>query len=212
MFEIIKYGIITFACPVKVNIGLWAGLSQLLTLLNVASRYVSYDIRKMHLRSGDRRSRRHATASSPYSNAFTVVLRSARNTQLLWILQSLTAIGSFALYTFGTVVLAGMTFIPASDAIRATVVFTISAGFSRLVGNWMVSSCRRGNRTIVVDVPADCLQAFSSLVLAQAEPSSSSLRNPAQATGASLVADGRADTTSKVPSATLPRPEGAPGF
>jgi hypothetical protein len=69
----------------------------------------------------------------------TLVLRSRRSTQTRWILQTATAIASYALYTYGAVVLASLTMIPASDAVRAVVVLSVGAGFGRLVGYWSVS-------------------------------------------------------------------------
>lgn len=41
----------------------------------------------------------------------------------------------------------------ASDAVRAMVIMTISAGFGRLVGSWILGSSRTGKRIFLVDVP-----------------------------------------------------------
>ena len=45
VYETTRYGVIVNACPIKVNVGLWVGLSQLLTLLNVMCRKFAFDIR-----------------------------------------------------------------------------------------------------------------------------------------------------------------------
>ena len=49
VYQIAKYGIMTFACPIKVNVGIWVGLSQLLVLLNVGCRHCGLDVRTIHL-------------------------------------------------------------------------------------------------------------------------------------------------------------------
>lgn len=52
VYEIARYGIIVFACPVKANVGMWIGLTQLLTLLNVLCRSLVFDTRIFHVRTG----------------------------------------------------------------------------------------------------------------------------------------------------------------
>ena len=155
VYEITRYGIVTFACPVKVNIGIWVGLSQLLCLANLLCRSVLFDIRTIHPRA------RNAVPGS------LIVLRCPRDTSLRWVFQTFTAICSFILYAYGTVLLASMTLIPASDGIRAMVVLTASAGFGRLVGYWLTRPRRRGRQIVVIDVPPDCLSDFASLIIAQ---------------------------------------------
>ncbi len=83
----------------------------------------------------------------------TVVLRSHRDTFLRWLLKTFTALASCILYTYGTVLLASMTLIPASDAIRAMVMSTISAGLGRLAVCWFTSPRRKRSQIIAVDVP-----------------------------------------------------------
>ena len=175
VYQITRYGIVVFACPVKVNIGIWVGLSQLLALLNVLCRSFLFDIRTIHNRGETTRPRRPARPARPPStdaNRSSIVLRSPRNTFLQWLLHTLTAITSVTLYAYGTTLLASMTLIPASDAVRAMVVMTASAGFGRLAGSWFTSPRRRASQIIVVDVPADCLQDFTSLVSDRAEATS----------------------------------------
>lgn len=165
VYEITRYGIVAFACPVKANVGLWVGLSQLLALLNVLCRTLSFDVHTIQIRTGEARTSR----KSPPANVkrSTLVLRCHRNTFLRWLLQTFTAIASFSLYAYGTTVLASMTLIPASDAIRVMVVAGSSAGFGRLVGYWFTSTRRRNSEIIVVDVPADCAQDFVSSILSK---------------------------------------------
>ena len=155
VYEISRYGIVTFACPVKVNIGVWVGLSQLLCLANLLGRPVLFDIRTIHPRA------RNAVPGS------LIVLRCPRDTSLRWVFQTFTAITSFFLYAYGTVLLASMTLIPASDGVRALVVLTASAGFGRLVGYWLTRPRRRGRQILVIDVPPDCLSDFASSIIEQ---------------------------------------------
>lgn len=173
VYQITRYGVIVNACPVKVNVGLWVGLSQLLTLLNVVCRKAAFDTRTIHFKPRTIPVSRATTLSGrPPPTApprkrrgersFAVVLRSPRDTFLRWALQTFTAIASFTLYAFGTVVLASMTFIPASDAIRALTMLTIGAGVGRLIGYWKASPSRTGSRVIVVEVPSGCLEEFTN--------------------------------------------------
>ena len=178
VYETTRYGVIVNACPIKVNVGLWVGLSQLLTLLNVICRKFAFDIRTVDFKSQNtpisqattRRGRPAPSATAAKKRgerSVAVILRSPRNTFLRWALQTFTAIASFTLYTFGTVVLASMTLIPASDAIRTLTVLTIGAGVGRLVGYWNASPSRTGSRIIVVDVPADDMKEFYDIVRKQ---------------------------------------------
>ena len=205
VYQITRYGVITFACPVKVNVGIWVGLSQLLVLLNVGCRHYAFDIRVIRFRHREveLQTRNQATtplpsncvrqsAAVPSANSnreslvapapvkaneplvapipvetsapLTIILRSARNPLLRWLLQTFTAIASMTLYTYGTVILASMTLIPASDAIRAMTVLAISAGVARLIGYWAASPSTRGNGFMMIDVPPDCMARFHALV------------------------------------------------
>ena len=168
VYEITKYGIVTFACPIKVNIGIWVGLSQLLCLANLLGRSVLFDIRTIHLRARPAVSAAHPERPSPYAKGSLIILRCPRDTFLRWVFQTFTAITSFTLYAYGTVLLASMTLIPASDAVRAMVVLTASAGFGRLVVEyWSTRPRRRGRHIVVVDVPPDCLLDFASAIMQQ---------------------------------------------
>ena len=179
VYEVTKYGIVTFACPVKVNIGIWVGLSHLLCLANLATRSLLFDIRSVRL--GARRNAvlpiAHSAAFFPHAptaaNAhgsspnMLIVLRCPKDTPARWVLQTFSAVASFTLYAYGTVLLASTTLVPASDAIRAMVVMTASAGFGRLVAYWLNGPRRRGRRVLVVDVPAECLAGFESSIIEQ---------------------------------------------
>ena len=205
VYEISRYGIITFACPVKVNVGIWVGMSQLLVLLNVGCRHYAFDIRVVRFRHRDFGLQRRNQATTPLpsncerksaafpsensnrgpsvapvlvkpneklvapvpiqaSEPLTIVLRCPRNQLLRWLLQTFTAVASLTLYSYGTVILASMTLIPASDAIRAMIVLAISAGVARLLGYWAASPSKRGNRFMMIDVPPDCMARFHALV------------------------------------------------
>ena len=167
VYEVTKYGIVTFACPIKVNIGIWVGLSQLLCLMNLSGRSLLFDIRTIPLRARDAAPPARPARPLPYAKGSLIVLRCPRDTFLRWAFQTFTAIASFALYAYGTVLLASMTLIPASDAVRAMVVLTASAGFGRLVGYWLTRPHRKGRQIVVIDVPPDCLSDFASSIIEQ---------------------------------------------
>lgn len=166
VYQITRYGVVVFACPVKANIGIWVGLSQLLALINVGCRSLLFDIHTIQVRARDTGPRRQPNTPPINAKYSSIVLRCPRNTLLQWLLQTFTAIASFILYAYGTTLLASMTLIPASDAIRAMVISTAGAGFGRLTGSWFTSPRRRAGQIIVIDVPADCLEDFTSSILA----------------------------------------------
>ncbi|KAL9040773.1 MAG: hypothetical protein Q9214_004350 [Letrouitia sp. 1 TL-2023] len=281
LYETTKYGIVPWACPVKANVGIWAGLNQLLVLLNVVCRHGVFDIRTISFRSREvRLQTRHqettpslgtsglqqpAAASTNESRGpsptaiasgtgndgpivipaktesngpttisakigrddltaistkiesddlialpiklggngptsipvkkgsdgqsaipttpgsdnptaiapkrgkpFTLILRSLSNRNWGWLLRTFTTVASFALYTYGTVILASMTFIPASDAVRAMTILAVGAGFARLVGYWAMSPSETANQVITINVPSDCMEDFHNLVLEKA--------------------------------------------
>ena len=163
VYEVTRYGIITFACPVKVNIGIWVGLSQMLCLANLSARSVLFDTRTVHFRAGE--AALHPAGSFPYVKGSLLVIRCPRDTCMRWVFQTFTAIASIVLYAYGTVLLASTTLVPASDAIRAMVVVTAGAGFGRMVLYWWSRPERRGRHVIVVDVPSDYVADFASSIL-----------------------------------------------
>ena len=145
VYEIMTYGVVVFACPVKANIVVWVGLSQALVLLNVASRSVFSVTATLYVQAGD-----------GSSEACRIVLRRPRKTVWPWVIETFTALTSFGLYAYGTVLLASTTFVPASDAIRAMVIMSAGGGFGRLVGLWIAPSWRRrGRNAIIIDVHED---------------------------------------------------------
>lgn len=169
VYEITRYGIVVFACPIKVNVVIWVALSQILALLNVLCRSVLFEFHKLQIKRTEPRPR----AARPNENVasrqikiqcWTIVLRCPRDTPLRWALHTFTAIVSFSMYAYGTILLASMVGIPASDAIRAMVVLTIGAGFARLAGHWHTSPRNRGNRTFTIDVPAHRIQDFTAAI------------------------------------------------
>ena len=168
VYEVSKYGIMTFACPVKVNVGMWVGLSQLLCLANLSGRSLLFDTRTVRFRAPrDAVSPPHhpAAGSFPYVKGSVIVIRCPRDDFPRWLLQTFTAIASFILYAYGTVLLASTTLVPASDAIRAMVVVTASAGFGRMVLYWLTRPERGGRHVLVVDVPPDCVSDLASSIL-----------------------------------------------
>ena len=192
LYETARYGRVVFACDIRVNVWIWAGLTQLLSLLNVAWRSKLSDIRRVRVGPGKKdstpRSRiqrtidmihrylspRETTSQHPLllsalkesqSEAITIVLRSPRSTTTKWTLQTLTAVFSYVLYTYGTVILASTTMIPASDATRAMATIGSGAGFGRLVGYWMISPERRGKGVLILDVPSVNLDGLVDAIL-----------------------------------------------
>ena len=160
LFEVSRYGIITFACPVKFTVILWAILGQSLTLLNISLRHHSFRCRKISVKDG--RARRtlnepmiDSSEMEEHPEYCVIILRSPHSTWQRRILQFMTAVFSFSIYTFGTVILASMTMFEAADAVRVVVVVAITAGFGRVVGYWALSSIRSGKKAILVDVPTE---------------------------------------------------------
>ena len=169
VYQITRYGILVFACPIKVNIVLWVALNQLLALLNVLCRSVLFEYHTTQIRKKEPRPRMarpdgNAASRHVESQCSTIVLRCPRDTSLRWALNTFTAVVSFSMYAYGTILLASMILIPASDAIRAMVVSASGAGFARLAGHWVTSPHRRSNRALIIDVPAHRIQDFTAAI------------------------------------------------
>ena len=173
LYLVTRYGIVTFSCPVKVSVILWALLGQSLTLLGIFTRRYSYDSRRIHIKRWNGRARRTLTepmleapeVESEIGNVI-IVLRCLRSTWPRRALQFTIAVFSFAIYTYGTVVLASMTLFEAADAIRVVVVVSINAGVGRVVGHWAIS-LRKGKKAILVDVPAAHIDKLSEMISEQ---------------------------------------------
>ena len=169
-FEVTRYGIVTFACPVKVNVFLWAVLGQILTLLNVGLRRYSFNHRKVYFKAKRRapplqdKSFSDPAETDIHVNRVAIVLRCSRSGWQRRALQFSTAVLSFALYTFGTVVLASMTLFEAADALRVVVVVAVNAGFGRVVAYWTLSSLRKGKKAILVDISATHIDKLSDII------------------------------------------------
>lgn len=164
VYNVSKNGIVTFACPIKIEVGIWTGFNQLLALLNIVFGKVMFETRTLRVRIAPKDPEKLEIAPDTCHDSFKIVLKSSRDSILGSVLQASTAITSFGLYAYGTVILASILLVPASDAIRAMTIFVSSAGFGRLVGYWMVVSGRKGRRTFVIDVPAAFMQEFESFV------------------------------------------------
>ena len=169
VYEITRYGIIVFACPIKVNVAIWVALSQILALSNVLCQSVLFVSHTIQIREKEPRQRAarpngNTASGQVKTQCSTIALRCPRDTSLRLALHSFTALVSFSMYAYGTILLASMILIPASDAIRAMVVLASGAGFARLAGHWHTSPRRRGNHAFVVDVPVHRIQDFSAAV------------------------------------------------
>ena len=158
LFQVMRYGIVTFTCPVKANVFMWAALGQTLTLLNICLRHYSFVCRKIHLQanSGARQTPneplRNSTETDSPVETVAIVLRDPRSGWQRRTLQFFTAVLSLSFYTLGTIVLASITLFKAADTLRVVVVVAVNAGFGRVVGYWAISSVRKGKKLILVDV------------------------------------------------------------
>ena len=162
-----KFGVIVYACSSHFNILLWAGLSQLLTIVNLLLRRYTFETLVIPLNDNSRSAlvgllQKEWKKESPYITkdpirgrllADRIVLRCPSTTSLRWIIQTSVAVFEFMLYAFGTATLAGITLVSPIDAIWVMAVLTISAGFGRIVASWIMSSARPRKRSVVVDVP-----------------------------------------------------------
>ena len=152
--RITTYGVIVFACPIKVNFAIWVGLSQLLALTNVLCRKLLFRRRSLRLEADNLRRKGRIR---PDTKGCRIVLQSPRHNVLGQSLKLFTAFASFSLYAYGTVLLASTTLVPASDAIRAMVVVAAGAGFGRLAAHCYTSYWRTSSRTLVLEVAASHL-------------------------------------------------------
>jgi len=178
--DVTIYGIVVFACPVKANVPIYVLLSQLLAILSVVLRNYSFASRRIHIPESSCQSRRVTSGVvnlilaintrlfqlrmgarpresccrlSSKCDCTIIILIAERLTSTRTVLQAVSAIFSYGLLTYGTVILASINMYSTSDAVRVMVVMTISAGFGRLVGSWIVRCSRTGRRFIIVDVP-----------------------------------------------------------
>jgi hypothetical protein len=178
--DITIYGIVVFACPIKSNVPLYVSLSQLLSLLSVLLRNYSYASRQIHIPQSSCQNRRATLGAANLilalntrlfqlrmgarpresccrrnckCDCIVMILLAERLTMTRIILQAASAILSYGLLTYGTVIFASINMYSTSDAVRAMVIMTISAIFGRLVGSWIMQSSRTGRRVIIVDVP-----------------------------------------------------------
>ena len=169
VLEITKYGVVVFACPIKDNIAIWVGLSQLLAFGNIVLRKVIFgnyviqlDPRKCYPRGRAR--------VAPFDvkdgerTSCRLVLRYARYPRQQRLLRSFNALASFALYAYGTVILASVTLVPASDAIRAMAVTAACGGFGRLAASFYNSYWRRRSQVVVLEVPFNRIEDLKSTI------------------------------------------------
>lgn len=78
-------------------------------------------------------------------------------------IRAMTSLVSLALYAYATAVLGGMMMFPASDAVRAMVMFAVNTGLGRIIGTYTISQDHYWRTTVVVDVvrwQMDELRAF----------------------------------------------------
>lgn len=102
-----------------------------------------------------RRSNVHTSLSKTDFENVVIILRAPRPTNTRWTLQVITAVLSYALFAYGTVVFASMTLYVASDAIRVMFAVTASAGTGRFVVSLLGRTSIHGKRVILVDIPKE---------------------------------------------------------
>ena len=169
VFEIVKYGVVVFACPIKENVAIWVGLSQLLAFGNIVLRKATFGSDVIQVdpkKSLPRETARRAPSNlKDRKNAsYRVVLRYPRYPRQQRLLRSFNAFASFALYAYGTVILASVTLVPASDAIRAMAVTAACAGFGRLAASFFNSYWRRRNQFVVLEVPVNRVEHLKNAI------------------------------------------------
>lgn len=128
-------------------------LVQLLALSNVLLKSASIQVERVSLCQ-------ITTPTASQSNAHsesqprprTVILRYWKEGMLPQAIRAVTAVFSLALYAYATAVLGAMMMFPASDAVRAMVMFAINAGIGRIVASYAISHDHYWKTTIVVDV------------------------------------------------------------
>lgn len=108
------------ACPSRYNVYLWAAMSQAFNLVAASTRHLRYERQKAWIKCKGK-------------TVLELIFRARRYQHRFVLVDLILTLLSYVLNVYGTVVLASMMFIPASDAIRAMVVITISAGLGRLV-------------------------------------------------------------------------------
>ncbi|KAF2231309.1 hypothetical protein EV356DRAFT_294875 [Viridothelium virens] len=171
-----RYGVVVWSCPTKIHTPVWIALSQTLVVLNIAFRSWLFRTEQIRLRisNGEANSARmsrehdfhteqnrrssheshesHDFQSDETYKSITVLLRCRRRGLKRWVVQTITSIISFGLYTFATVFLASMTFITPVKAISVMVAFSVAGGVGRLAGYWARSSLRVERRVLLFDV------------------------------------------------------------
>ncbi|KAI9702513.1 MAG: hypothetical protein M1836_000993 [Candelina mexicana] len=186
-----NWGVVVFSCPWSMHAAVWVGLRQVVAITDILLRRYYHEITTITLKRTEKfipyeksfQSLRHLKQLIPFheqlsnlkqhflflyglispapSDDVMVMLRSPRKDIISWGLKTWSAVLNTALYTTGTVFLASIVMVPASDAIRVMVVLTLSAGFGRIVGAWTLSPSTRGKKNLIVDVPAAQVQSLA---------------------------------------------------
>jgi len=154
---ILRNGVVVLSCGPRAHVPIWVGLAQLTAVLNVLLRRRSMEIVPIKLV--------HQNVVAPdlpgslaqrffasHSRSYEVLLRYPKDDCGAISIRVLTSIMSTALYAFATGVLGAMTMFPASDAIRALVMFAAAAGIGRIIGSWASAPQSHWRTTLLVDV------------------------------------------------------------
>lgn len=155
---------------------LGVGLVQLLALSNVLLKSVCIQVERISLcQTTTPIASQFNTNTAPQPRPRTIILRCRKKGILPLALRAITSLLSLALYAYATAVLGGMMMFPASDAVRAMVMFAINTGLGRIIGTYAISQDHYWRTAVVVDVvrwQMDELRAFVKAEVRNAAASS----------------------------------------
>lgn len=174
VWTLTRYGCVVWSCSSRVHVSLWVALSQALVVLNIAFRSSVFRTEQITLRilNNQREGTTTPEPKPPHprqrhvptperqerpldgpARHLIIILRCHRRGWERWIVQIISSIISFALYTFSTVALAGMALIWPNNAVYIMAIFSVAGGAGRLVGYWASSALRLGKTVISFDIP-----------------------------------------------------------
>lgn len=132
---------------------LGVGLVQLLALSNVLLKSVSIQVERISLcQTTTPTASQFNTHTASQPKPRTAILRCRKEGMLPLALRAMTSLLSLTLYAYATAVLGGMMMFPASDAVRAMVMFAVNTGLGRIIGSYAISQDHYWRTAVVVDV------------------------------------------------------------
>jgi hypothetical protein len=146
VYQIQRNGIVVFSCQQRIHIVIWVVLVQMTAVANILLKPFTIENRTIPLNLQRKGSEKHGPRK------ISVVLRCTKQSIAAKTIRGFTSVLSLALYTYATGVLGAMTMYPASDAIRALVMFAVAAGVGRIIGSWAVTRHSRWKKAIAINV------------------------------------------------------------